>query len=378
MVVDTRSGRRWLVVRGTRVAWTAGRGVVRAGSAGRGGRRAVPVQLAPAGDSGLHRSRSGPALAPHPPPQATTDELRARLAPMLRPDQRSIVSRWCAWADDVLACRGDPVFVHGDLHGYNQVWDQQQLRLRLVADFETSGTAEAEYDFRYIPALGPGVILLISAAKHYSQRTGSPLNLDHVMAWHLRSYLGEALWRSEAGLHFSSPPRRRDALRLCGSAQRALRHASDRDLTIRSNTPAARRQAPQPAACLQANAAKVVPLQAVTPTPNRHPVGPAQAVRVGPTQTVLTTRQHENQQLRGNPAQQPTPGHYQVTGSGQHALFDSEGPHGWVICAGAAAARLVDVSRSVNAEWANKAAAVREPRPRGHSATVSSLITHSG
>ena len=148
---------------------------------------------------------AGPALAPHPPPQATTDELRARLAPMLRPDQRGIVSRWCAWADDVLACRGDPVFVHGDLHGYNQVWDQQQLRLRLVADFETSGAAEAEYDFRYIPALGPGVILLISAAKHYSQRTGSPLNLDHVMAWHLRSYLGEALWRSEAGLPLLLP-----------------------------------------------------------------------------------------------------------------------------------------------------------------------------
>jgi len=37
-----------------------------------------------------------------------------------------------------------------------------------------------------------------------------------------------------------------------------------------------------------------------------------------------------NQQLRGNPAQQPAPGDYQVTGSGQHALFDSEGPHGWL------------------------------------------------
>jgi hypothetical protein len=26
------------------------------------------------------------------------------------------------------------------------------------------------------------------------------------------------------------------------------------------------------------------------------------------------------------------PGDHQVTGSGQHALFDSEGPHGWTIC----------------------------------------------
>jgi hypothetical protein len=98
---------------------------------------------------------AGPVRAPDPPPQATTDELRARLVPMLRPDQRPIVSRWCAWADDVLASCGDLVFAHGDLHGYNQVWDQQRLRLRLVADFETSGAAEAEYDLRYIPALGP-------------------------------------------------------------------------------------------------------------------------------------------------------------------------------------------------------------------------------
>jgi Phosphotransferase enzyme family len=148
---------------------------------------------------------AGPVRAPDPPPQATTDELRARLVPMLRPDQRPIVSRWCAWADDVLASCGDLVFAHGDLHGYNQVWDQQRLRLRLVADFETSGAAEAEYDLRYIPALGPGVGLLISTAEHYGKRTGRPLKLDHVMAWHLRSYLGEALWRGEAGLPLLLP-----------------------------------------------------------------------------------------------------------------------------------------------------------------------------
>jgi aminoglycoside phosphotransferase (APT) family kinase protein len=148
---------------------------------------------------------AGPARPPHPPPQATTDELRTRLTPMLRPDQPDVVRRWCARADDVLACCGEPVFVHGDLHGYNQVWDQRRLRLRLVADFETSGGAEAEYDLRYIPALGPGVDLLISTAEHYGHRTGRSLNLDHVMAWHVRSYLGEALWRSEAGLPLLLP-----------------------------------------------------------------------------------------------------------------------------------------------------------------------------
>lgn len=51
----------------------------------------------------------------------------------------------------------------------------------------------------------------------------------------------------------------------------------------------------------------------------------------------------------------------------------------WVICAGAAATRLVDVTRSVNAEWTNKAAAAAGNRgSRAHSATVSSLVTHSG
>lgn len=141
-----------------------------------------------------------PVRAPEPGPQATTDELRARLTPLIRADQVGLVGRWCAWVDDVLACSGEPVFVHGDLHGYNQLWDQEQLRLRLVADFETSGAAEAEYDLRYIPALGPGVDLLTATTAHYARRTGQALSFDHIMAWHVRSTLGDALWRTEAGL----------------------------------------------------------------------------------------------------------------------------------------------------------------------------------
>jgi aminoglycoside phosphotransferase (APT) family kinase protein len=147
----------------------------------------------------------GAVSAPDPPPQATTDELRTRLTPMIRPDQADLVQRWCAWTDDVLTRTKDPVFVHGDLHGYNQVWDPGQLRLRLVADFETSGAAEPEFDLRYIPAMGPGVDLLLSTAGHYAHRTGTSLDLGHIMAWHVRSNLGEALWRSEAGLPLLLP-----------------------------------------------------------------------------------------------------------------------------------------------------------------------------
>jgi hypothetical protein len=51
------------------------------------------------------------------------------------------------------------------------------------------------------------------------------------------------------------------------------------------------------------------------------PAGPAGAQRQGTSSCEET--QHNSQ-----------PGDYQVTGSGQHALFDSEGPHGWVIGVG--------------------------------------------
>jgi aminoglycoside phosphotransferase (APT) family kinase protein len=146
-----------------------------------------------------------PVRAPDPGPQATTHELRTRLIPLIRSDQVDRVYRWCAWVDEMLSCSGEPVFVHGDFHGYNLLWDQRRFRLRLVADFETSGAAEAEYDLRVIPALGPGVDLLIATTAHYARRTGKHLSLDRIMAWHIRTTLGDALWRNEAGLPLLLP-----------------------------------------------------------------------------------------------------------------------------------------------------------------------------
>jgi hypothetical protein len=91
--------------------------------------------------------------------------------------------------------------VHGDLHGDNQVWDHDQLRL--VVDFETIEAAEPEYDLRAFPGpgMGPGVELLTATMGHYQQLTGRQLSAQRVMAWHLRTALGDALWRSEAGIH---------------------------------------------------------------------------------------------------------------------------------------------------------------------------------
>jgi aminoglycoside phosphotransferase (APT) family kinase protein len=141
----------------------------------------------------------GNLAGPHLPP-ATTAVLRERFAPLARPGQRRTIMRWCDWADAVLAAPGPAVLVHGDLHGNNQVWDRDELRL--VVDLETVGAAEPEYDLRTFPgpAMGPGVELLTATMRHYRQISGRQLSADRVMAWHLRAALGDALWRSEAGI----------------------------------------------------------------------------------------------------------------------------------------------------------------------------------
>ncbi len=58
--------------------------------------------------------------------------------------------------DGVLARPAATALVHGDLHGHNQVWQHDRPRLRAVVDFETCGIADPEYDFRSLPAEGPG------------------------------------------------------------------------------------------------------------------------------------------------------------------------------------------------------------------------------
>jgi aminoglycoside phosphotransferase (APT) family kinase protein len=92
-------------------------------------------------------------------PSATTSILRERLGTWIRPDQRRTVIGWCDWTDAVLGSPGPAVLVHGDLHGDNQVWDRDELRL--VVDFENIGAAEPEYELRGFPGpgMGPGLPL---------------------------------------------------------------------------------------------------------------------------------------------------------------------------------------------------------------------------
>ena len=141
-----------------------------------------------------------PLRVPEPGLQASSDELRLRFTPMIESRKRARVNRWCDWADEQLALPSEVVFVHGDFHPYNQLWDARALRLLLVADFETSGVAEPEYDFRVIPSFGPGIDLLSSTVEQYTSLTDRRLNLERIVALHLCTTLGDALWRSDAGL----------------------------------------------------------------------------------------------------------------------------------------------------------------------------------
>ena len=80
------------------------------------------------------------------------------------------------------------------------MWDGNELRL--VVDFETVGAAEPEYDLRTFPGpgMGPGVQLLTATMRHYERLSGRTLSLERVMAWHVRTALGDVVWRTEAGI----------------------------------------------------------------------------------------------------------------------------------------------------------------------------------
>lgn len=134
-----------------------------------------------------------------PATHTTTDTLRDRFAALIRPDQRDRVLSWCDWADQALATPARTVLVHGDFHGDNHLWDRQTLRLRLIIDLETVGPAEPEFDLRCLPG-DCRIDLFTATVAHYQELTGTTVDMNRVMAWHLRTVLGDALWRAEAGI----------------------------------------------------------------------------------------------------------------------------------------------------------------------------------
>jgi len=137
----------------------------------------------------------------HPTAQADTHSLRERFPRLVDNGRAASVTRWCDWVDGVLGSPAPPgVLVHGDLHGYNQVWDPATASLQAVVDFEGSGAADRHFDFRYLPsnARGPELVLAVMAA--YERLSGRRLVIERIVAWHILTALGDALWRTEAGV----------------------------------------------------------------------------------------------------------------------------------------------------------------------------------
>ena len=92
------------------------------------------------------------------------------------------------------------VLVHGDLHGYNQVWNPASSSLVAVVDFEESGVADRHFDLRYLPSNARGPELVLAVVDAYERLSGQRLAIERVMAWHVLTALGDALWRTEAGV----------------------------------------------------------------------------------------------------------------------------------------------------------------------------------
>lgn len=134
-----------------------------------------------------------------PSPQATTDALRARLSPRLDPGRRERVAGWCDWVDVVLDAPVESVVLHGDFHGFNVVLGAEG-RVRCVLDLEECAFGDYHFDFRYLPAEDPTLALFGDVVEAYQLSAGRRVSVARVMAWHVRSVLGDALWRTEAGV----------------------------------------------------------------------------------------------------------------------------------------------------------------------------------
>jgi aminoglycoside phosphotransferase (APT) family kinase protein len=126
-----------------------------------------------------------------------TNELRDRLCPMLDSARRQLVAKWCDWTDEILAAPGTAALVHGDFHGFNVIIDDNES-VCVALDVETSSYGDFHYDFRYLPAQEATVELFVRCADEYERLTTRPVELPRVMAWHVRTVLGDALWRTEA------------------------------------------------------------------------------------------------------------------------------------------------------------------------------------
>jgi hypothetical protein len=72
--------------------------------------------------------------------------------------------------------------------------------VRAVLDMEELAAGDRSYDFRYLPGQEPTLGLFSATVTAYERTTGVHLSAARVMAWNVRTVLGDALWRTEAGV----------------------------------------------------------------------------------------------------------------------------------------------------------------------------------
>lgn len=134
---------------------------------------------------------------PAPVPQAETAAIRERLHPFVDPAHVPQIRRWCDWVDHVqAAAAGERVLLHGDAHPHNLVIEGGHLRC--VLDYDAVSAGDHHFDFRYLPAFEPTTGFFRRTAERYERLTGRAVDPAPVLAWHIRTVLGDALWRSEA------------------------------------------------------------------------------------------------------------------------------------------------------------------------------------
>ena len=146
--------------------------------------------------------------------QSTTDELRDRLPVLLSAPTWRRIERVLSGVDAVLAEPEPQVVVHGDWHGHNLVFNQAFDRIIAVLDFAETGIGDAAFDLRYLPRQSPTLDLLDAAIDAYRAATGHQVSRDRVLAWHVLTDLGDALWRTDTHVEVVAGPIERRAIDL--------------------------------------------------------------------------------------------------------------------------------------------------------------------
>jgi len=170
--------------------------------------------------AGLHAStgamRSGGLRLGPPEAQCDGTRIRRDLLPRLNGRRAAWVKALAGRVEETLAGPGaEPVLLHGDFHGWNFVLDPPLDSVAGLLDLEGAAIGDYHFDFRYLPAQDATLTLLHLVTQEYQRETGRRVSLERVLAWHVLTDLGDALWRTEQGVEVVAGPlpRRVDGLR---------------------------------------------------------------------------------------------------------------------------------------------------------------------